>query len=56
LQGDPAGALKDYDTVIRLNPNDADAFSKRGLLRLKQGDSVGAQKDLNLARQLGEKP
>ena len=41
--------MLDYDKVIRLNPNHADAYSNRGLVRFYQGQFSAAVPDLSRA-------
>ena len=45
-------AIKDYDTVIRLNPNDALAYYKRGWAKAKLGQHNEAIKDYDAAVRL----
>jgi len=44
--------ITDYIKVIVLNPNDADAYNKRGLLRYDLGDNKGAIEDYKKAIQI----
>ncbi len=45
-------ALVDFDAVIRLNPNYANAWFNRGQLKYDQNDVTGALEDYNQAIQL----
>jgi tetratricopeptide (TPR) repeat protein len=46
---DFAGALKDYDEAIRLDPRHGPAYANRGSLRFNSGDQKGALEDFNKA-------
>jgi tetratricopeptide (TPR) repeat protein len=46
---DFAGALKDYDEAIRLNPQHGPAYANRGSIRFNTGDHKGALEDFNKA-------
>jgi tetratricopeptide (TPR) repeat protein len=46
---DLAGALKDYDEAIRLNPQHGPAYANRGSLKFNTGDHKGALEDFNKA-------
>jgi lipoprotein NlpI len=54
-QGDWQGALADYDQVIRLKPEFADAFDGRAAARIAMGDADGALADENRAIELNPK-
>lgn len=45
-------AMVGLNQIIRKNPNDAVAFTKRGMIRFKKGDVKGALADLDRAVQL----
>src|SRR5579862_2425015 len=47
--GDLAGAMSDYNEVIRRAPNERDGYIHRGELKSFQKDAVGALADLNKA-------
>ncbi|MFZ4728522.1 MAG: tetratricopeptide repeat protein [Pseudanabaena sp.] len=51
-QGDKKGAIADYNEAIRLNPNDANAYNKRGIVKSDLGDKQGAINDFNEAIRL----
>ena len=44
-----AGALKDFDQAIRLNPQYASAYNERAGIKFRRGDRQGALSDLNQA-------
>jgi serine/threonine-protein kinase len=46
---DFAGALKDYDEAIHLNPQHGPAYANRGSIRFNTGDHKGALEDFNKA-------
>jgi tetratricopeptide (TPR) repeat protein len=46
-------AISDYSDVIRLDPNDAVAYSKRGLAYKQLGKNAKAKADFDKAKQLG---
>ena len=48
----PKAALADFDTVIRMNPNYANAWFNRGELKYAKNDFAGALNDYNRAVQL----
>ena len=48
-------ARTDYDTAIRLQPDHANAFINRGILRAAQGDPAGARADFDTAARLKHK-
>lgn len=50
---DWAGAIVDLDTLITLDPNDADVFNERGFARRQLGDLPGALDDFNRCIALG---
>lgn len=50
--GDPQGAMQDYDDAIRLRPDYARAYFSRGNLRGMGGDIGGAVKDYSTAIQI----
>lgn len=52
LRGDNAGALRDFDQVLRLNPNFAEAYSDRAAIKAQLGDRQGAIADLDQAIRL----
>ena len=51
----PVLAIQDYDQVIRLKPNDGDAYLLRGLVKKRLGNSAGAKADLAKACALDPK-
>ncbi|MFM2305260.1 MAG: hypothetical protein RLZZ135_2673 [Cyanobacteriota bacterium] len=51
-KGDNRGAIVDYNRVIQLNPNSANAYFNRGLARAGLGDQPGAIGDYDRAIQL----
>ena len=50
--GDYKGAIADYDTTIRLKPDDADVYYNRGLAKHKLGQHVAAIADFDTAIRL----
>src|SRR5205807_294521 len=50
---DWAGAIVDLDTLITLDPNDADIFNERGYARRRLGDLHGAWDDFDRCITLG---
>ena len=46
---DPAGALRDIDESLKLEPRSADGHALRGVLRARLGDYVGARAALEMA-------
>ena len=52
-QGDYAHAIDDYTAAIRLDPNLAEAYYNRGLVRLLSGDAKAGKADLSKAGELG---
>jgi len=48
-RGDYLGAIKEFNQVLRLNPNHAITYYKRGACRYNLGDKQGAIKDYNQA-------
>lgn len=49
---DIQGAIKDCDEAIRLDPNNAEAYLKRGTLKQYLGDEQGANIDFEKAKLL----
>lgn len=45
-------ALADYEEAIRLNPDFGRAYLLRGLVKLKRGEALAAQKDFDRGFQL----
>ena len=52
-QGNINEAIQGFSSVIESNPNMAEAYYNRGLLRLLLDDSIGAIPDLSKAGELG---
>ena len=52
LAGDFAGAVREFDRVLRINPQLVEAYYKRGRCRFELGDRTGAIADYNQALQL----
>ena len=50
-ESNPSGAI-DFNKAIRLNPNDAEAYNGRGIVRYDQGDPEGALADYTEAIRL----
>ena len=48
-QGNYAGAIADYDSVVSINPDYVGAYNNRGIAKGAQGDYVGAIADVNRA-------
>lgn len=48
-KGDYKGAIDDYTQALLINPNHADAYFQRGLVRLQQGEYQRAIEDFNWA-------
>ncbi|MDF5727134.1 MAG: tetratricopeptide repeat protein [Rhizonema sp. PD38] len=48
-KGDFRGAIEDFNQVIRLNPNDTDAYCNRGVAHYELGDKKAAIEDFNQA-------
>lgn len=55
LKNDLAGALEDYNEVVRLEPNDPTNYLHRGLVKEKMSDYDGALDDFSKAIGLDEK-
>lgn len=53
--GDYKGALEDFNEVVRLEPNDAENYLNRGLVKEKLKDLPGALSDYSHALKLDEK-
>ncbi len=53
--GDYQGALKAYNQVLQLNPNDDTAYVNRGTARFELGDKHGAMDDFTQAVELNPK-
>jgi tetratricopeptide (TPR) repeat protein len=51
----PAEAKADYDSLLRLKPDDSAALYNRALIEADAGDHTSALKDLELARKLAPK-
>jgi tetratricopeptide (TPR) repeat protein len=51
-EGDPNGAIRDFDKAVTLNPQNVLAWNNRGVVRQKTGDLDGALSDFNRAIQL----
>lgn len=52
LLGDNAGAIRDFDVVIKLNPDHVDAHLYKATCLQKTGSNVGALNEYNQARKL----
>lgn len=52
LNEDYKGAIENFTQAIRLNPNDAQAYSNKGLAHAALGDQQGAMEDFNQALRL----
>jgi len=50
---DYAGAIRDFNRVIRLNPSNGAAYYRRGFAKSKLRDTNGARLDYNMATTLG---
>ncbi|MER3493461.1 MAG: hypothetical protein C4323_14700, partial [Mastigocladus sp. ERB_26_2] len=46
------GAIADYTSALKINPNYADAYYNRGIARYNLGDNQGAIADLQKAAEL----
>jgi len=55
LSGDLKGALADYNEVVKLEPNEADNYINRGLVKEKMHDLSGALADFSHAIKLDER-
>jgi tetratricopeptide (TPR) repeat protein len=53
--GDRKGAIQDYSTYIRTNPNSAQAYLNRGSAKYELGDKESAYLDWKKASELGNK-
>jgi Flp pilus assembly protein TadD len=53
IKGDLNGAMTDYNQAIKLNPNNARAYTNRGNAKRKEGDLDGAMADYTRAAKLG---
>ena len=51
-KGDINGAIEDFTKAIELDPDDADAYNSRGVLKYATGISDGCS-DLMMAKELG---
>ena len=45
-------AIRDFDEAIRINPHNADAFKLRGTAKIKSGDRISGNEDIEKACQL----
>ncbi len=45
--GQDSAALADFETALRLDPHEANAYHGRGLIRARQGDLTGAVADFD---------
>ena len=50
--GNKKGAISDYDTAIRINPQFADAYALRGNAKSALGDKKGAIADYQIAAKI----
>ena len=50
---DFSGAMRDYDSALKLNPYYADGYKNRGVSRFNQKDVTGACEDWKRASELG---
>ena len=48
-------ALKDFNKVIQLDPNEKEAYYQRALVKIKLNNLESACEDLKLAEKIGEK-
>jgi tetratricopeptide (TPR) repeat protein len=55
IGGDLEGAIADCSESIRLQPDYADAWARRGVARMERGDSSGAARDFARALELAPK-
>ena len=51
-KGDSRGAIEDLNWVLQVDPQDAQAYCCRGIVRSQMGDNRGAMVDLNQALRL----
>lgn len=49
MEGRLAEARRDFDTAIRLDANSVDAYLRRAMVSMKQGDLDGAASDVETA-------
>ena len=52
--GQHFAAISDYDTAIRLDPDDASAYINRGVAKYKLGRTSSAKRDFQTALKLAE--
>ncbi len=51
-KGDYDRALRDCEQAMKLDPNDANPYYNRGLIKRKKGDQAGGDSDIARARQM----